>query len=149
MKINWGTGIVICFVAFISFILFFVVRMSTQKEYAHDLVTKEYYKAELAYQKEIDSEKNSFSLSENIQTKITPDGLLLIFPKTIKDNEIKGKIFLYRPSNKLLDFDTVLSISNSQMLIPKKRLLEGRWDIKIFWNYQDQEYLFKESLHYK
>ena len=60
MKINWGTAIIISFIAFICFILFFVIRMSTDNRANHDLVTEEYYKAELAYQKEIDAEKSNF-----------------------------------------------------------------------------------------
>ena len=53
MKINWGTGIVLAIIAFIGFILFFVIKMSTDDRANHDLVTEEYYKAELGYQKEI------------------------------------------------------------------------------------------------
>ncbi len=47
MKINWGTGIVIAFVAFIAFIMYFVINMITNKKYDHDLVTEDYYKEEL------------------------------------------------------------------------------------------------------
>ncbi len=148
MKINWGTGIVIGFIAFMSFILFFVIRMSTEQTYAHDLVTKEYYQAELVYQKEIDSERNSKSLTKNIHTELTSKGLQIIFPNNIQTSIVKGNVFLYRPSNKKLDFETPLSISNSQMLIPNSQLLEGRWDIKIYWIYNNKEYLYKESIHY-
>ena len=59
MKINWGTGIVLAFVAFISFIMYFVVQMNMEDRADHELVTKDYYKKELAYQKEIDAEKNA------------------------------------------------------------------------------------------
>ena len=50
MKINWGTGIVLAFIGFIGFILYFVIRMSTDDSANHDLVTEEYYKKELSYQ---------------------------------------------------------------------------------------------------
>ena len=49
-KINWGTGIVIAFVLFISFILYFVIKTSTDTTYEYDLVAKDYYKDELEYQ---------------------------------------------------------------------------------------------------
>ena len=51
MKINWGTGIVLAFIGFISFIMYFVVNMNTNKKYDHDLVTEDYYKQELEFQK--------------------------------------------------------------------------------------------------
>ena len=44
MKISWGTGIVLALAAFISFILFLVISMTTNKELDHDLVVEEYYK---------------------------------------------------------------------------------------------------------
>lgn len=147
MKINWGTGIVLAFVAFISFILFFVVRMSMDNRADHDLVTEEYYKQELAYQDEIDAQNNAKKL-EKIQLKRTEEGLLVVFPETIDYKKIKGNVSLYRPSNKHLDFDLDLRLSNTSLLIPDTRLLGGRWDLKIMWEYQGVEFLQKESFNY-
>lgn len=148
MKINWGTAIVIAFVLFISFILFFVVRMSTDSSSNHDLVTEEYYKAELGYQKEIDAENNANEDSVILKVKRTAKGLLVEFPKKVDFQKVKGKISLYRPSNKHLDFDLDINLSNAHLLIPDKRLLDGRWDIKVFWEYEGQEYLHKENITY-
>lgn len=148
MKINWGTGIVIAFVAFISFIIFFVVRMSIDNKANHDLVTEEYYKAELGYQKEIDAETNARNLTGELKIEKTPEGLQISFPEGIQSDIIAGKVSLYRPSNKQLDFDFPLSLSDSHLLIPDKRLLDGRWDIKIEWKQQGKEFLHKESITY-
>ncbi|PCJ95308.1 MAG: cytochrome C oxidase Cbb3 [Flavobacteriaceae bacterium] len=148
MKINWGTGIVLAFIGFISFILFFVIRMSTDYRANHDLVTEEYYKAELGYQKEINAANNALNLSEEIQLKRTTEGLLVLFPEEINKQNIKGTISLYRPSNKQLDFDLPISLSNTHLLIPDKRLLDGRWDIKVSWSENNIEYLFKKSITY-
>ena len=148
MKINWGTGIVLAFVAFISFILFFVIRMGLDNRANHDLVTEDYYKAELGYQKEIDAEKNG-NKNARITTQRTPEGLVLNFPKNLDTKKVKGTVSLYRPSNKHLDFDLPVSLSNAHLLIPDKRLLDGRWDIKVSWQYGDEVYLYKESLTYK
>jgi len=146
MKINWGTGIVIAFIAFISFILFFVIRMTTSHNANHDLVTEEYYKAELGYQKEIDAEQNALNFNEQIQLKKSPEGLLVIFPEGFDNTNVSGIVSLYRPSNKHLDFNFPISLSNSHLLIPDKRLLDGRWDIKITWKHQGKDFLHKESL---
>lgn len=148
MKINWGTGILVAFIAFIGFILFFVVKMSMDDRANHDLVTKEYYKAELEYQKEINAETNASNLTEKLEVRKTPEGLLVQFPKNIDLEKIEGTVSLYRPSNKHLDFNLPISLSNSHLLIPDKRLLDGRWDIKISWEYQDTPYLHKESITY-
>ncbi|WP_339710401.1 FixH family protein [uncultured Kriegella sp.] len=147
MKINWGTGIVLAFVGFISFILFFVIRMGLDHRANHDLVTEDYYKAELGYQKEIDAENNG-NKNAKITMERTPDGIVLNFPEKLDIKKIKGTVSLYRPSNKHLDFDLPVSLSNSHLLIPDKRLLDGRWDIKVSWQYGNQRYLYKESLTY-
>jgi nitrogen fixation protein FixH len=148
MKINWGTGVIIAFACFISFILFFVIRMSTDERAHHDLVTEEYYKAELNYQNEINAETNARDATNPIKMMKIREGLLLEFPKEYKNDQVIGKVSLYRPSNKHLDFDLSLSLSNSHLLIPDKRLLDGRWDIKIFWEHEGKSYLHKESITY-
>lgn len=148
MKINWGTSIVLAFIGFIGFILFFVVRMSMDNKANHDLVTEEYYKQELAYQKEIDAEANAKNLANPIKIEKTNNGLLLKFPKILEGQNIQGTVSLYRPSNKHLDFDLPVSLSNTHLLIPDKRLLGGRWDIKIIWEHKGKEFLHKESITY-
>ncbi len=148
MKVNWGTGIILAFIAFISFILYFVVRMNMDDSANHDLVTEEYYKVEVGYQKEIDAENNAKEDSFNLQLKKTPEGLRISFPEGLEYQNIKGTVSLYRPSNKHLDLALPISLSNSHLLIPDKRLLDGRWDIKIWWKYQEKKYLHKESITY-
>ena len=148
MKINWGTGIVLAFIGFIAFIMYFIVRMNINDKYNHDLVSEDYYADELQYQNEINKLKNSETLENNIGYQKTTDGLLIKFPKELDYTKIKGKMFLYRPSNKQLDFETAISLSNPYLLIPDKRLVDGRWNIIIDWQYNGKSYLFKESINY-
>ena len=148
MKINWGTGIVIAIVLFMSFILFLVIKMSTDKNFDHDLVVEKYYQKELAYQEEIDAEENLKLLSEQITGKKVEGGWLLTFPPEMENSNITGTVFLYRPSNKQLDFDFPIELSKLNLLIPEKRLLDGRWNIIIDWEYQGKSYLYKDSIMY-
>ena len=149
IKLNWGFGIVLAFVGFIGFILFFVIKMSSDNKYSHDLVAKDYYNKELNYQKNIDATKNAKKLTENIKIERVKEGLKIIFPKEFKPQSIKGKVFLYRPSNKQLDFETQIAVSDSSyLLMPDKRLLDGRWNIIVDWTYIQQSYLFKKEIFY-
>ncbi len=148
MKINWGTAIVLAFVGFISFIMYFVIKMNTNEKYEHDLVTEEYYKKELAFQKEIDAEKNGKALKNNVIVKKVPDGLVIIFPEDKNYRDITGVISLYRPSNKKLDFEIPIDLSNSEYIISNNNLIEGRWNIIIDWKYENTSYLFKQSFTY-
>ncbi|WP_405208000.1 FixH family protein [Aquimarina sp. LLG6339-5] len=148
MKINWGTAIVLVFIGFISFILFFVIRMNTDKKFEHDLVTEDYYKQELAFQEEINAEKNAKALKNNIFIKKVSEGLLITFPKSINSKNLSGTISLYRPSNKKLDFEVPISLESSELLVSKNKLIEGRWNITVNWEYENTSYLFKESFTY-
>ena len=148
MKFNWGTGIVIAFIGFIGFIMYFVINMNTNKKYDHDLVTEDYYKQELEFQKDINKEKNAHTLAKNISWEKTENGLIITFPETLKAKDITGKVFLYRPSNKQFDFETDISLSNHNLLIPDKRLLGGRWNIKVDWQYNGKSYLYKKEIVY-
>ncbi|ETN95080.1 FixH protein [Zhouia amylolytica] len=148
MKFNWGTGIVIAFALFISFIMYFVITMSTDDKYDHDLVTEQYYKKELAFQEKLDREQKTINLGYEIQIDKNSEGLLIKFPKEVTDTEISGKVFLYRPSNKQLDFEIPFSTSNHLLLIPDNRLLDGRWNIEIDWKFKDASMLSTKEISY-
>ncbi|WP_299215280.1 FixH family protein [uncultured Aquimarina sp.] len=148
MKINWGTAIVLVFIGFISFILYFVVRMNTDKKFEHDLVTEDYYKQELAFQQEINAEENGNALQNNVAIKKIAEGLVVVFPKDKNYTKLSGTISLYRPSNKRLDFEIPIMLQSSEILVPQNRLIEGRWNITVNWEYENTSYLFKESFTY-
>lgn len=148
MKVNWGTAIVLAIIGFMAFIMFFVIKMSTNDEYDHDLVVEDYYQQELEFQKDINKESNAKNLETNVTWTKTNEGVLISFPPELDYKKINGKVFLYRPSNKQLDFEIPISLSNHNLLIPDKRLLDGRWNISIDWSYNDQNYLFKEAMTY-
>ncbi|CAM1374145.1 FixH family protein [Tenacibaculum xiamenense] len=148
MKLNWGTGIVIAIIGFVAFILYFVITMSTDKKFNHDLVTEKYYQKELEYQDNIEASRNAKSLENNIKITQSKEGLTVNFPEDFEYHKITGKVFLYRPSNKQLDFELPLSLSNTYLLVPEKRLLGGRWNITVKWSYEGKDYLYKEELTY-
>ncbi len=149
MKINWGTGIVIAFILFISFILFFIIKASTQDKYNYDLVSEEYYKDELNYQSEIDKLNNTKALNIKITINKTKKGIEIKFPATYITENIDGNVSLYRPSNRRLDFDTPFIVSKrTSLLIPDNKLVGGRWDIKISWTKNNKKYLYKKEFIY-
>ena len=146
MKFNWGTGLAIGMFCFIGFIMFMVIKMSTDDKYEYDLVVEDYYGTELRFQQEIDAEKNLKLFSEEITGKKTTEGYELSFPKT--EGEIKGTVNLYRPSNKKLDFIIPLELSEDKIVIPEAQLIDGRWDISVEMTYQGKDILFKKSITY-
>lgn len=149
MKINWGTGIVIGMLAFISFIMYFVVTMMSSSDYDHDLVVEDYYKAELHYQQDIDAQENAFALNEQISLERRGESLIIIFPEGIDLENMMGMVSLYRPSNKKLDFSIPFSeIKSSEFEIPADQLVNGRWNVKVTWKNDEKEFMYKTEIVY-
>ncbi|WP_310594557.1 FixH family protein [Flavobacterium sp.] len=147
MKINWGTGIVIAFALFMAFILYFVFEVQSNSKYDNDLVVEEYYKHDAQFGKEMQRSQNAQDLADKPKVVVTPEGVVITFPDTFVPNKIKGNVSLYRPSNKKLDFEVPISISSPTLLIPKKSLVGGRWDINMEWQYEGKSYLTKETIY--
>ena len=148
MKINWGTAIVIAFGLFISFILYFVVKVQSDSKYDNDLVVEEYYKHDAKFGDEMERVQNAEDLVSKPVINIVDEGVTIVFPATLAPKNIKGKVSLYRPSNKKLDFEIPISLSDATtLLIPKKSLVRGRWDVNMEWQYDGKSYLSKETIY--
>lgn len=147
MKINWGTGLAIAIAMFMSFILYFVIKVQSNSKYDNELVVEEYYKHDARFQEEMDRVQNAQDLKQKPVISYTNDGITIVFPELFTSNKITGTVSLYRPSNKKLDFDTPISISNLTLLIPKSKLVGGQWDINMEWQYDGKKYLIKEPIY--
>ncbi|UTN02265.1 FixH family protein [Flavobacterium bizetiae] len=147
MKINWGTGIVIAFALFMSFILYFVFEVQSNSKYDNDLVVEEYYKHDSHFQDEMARIQNAHDLQQRPSITYTEKGVKIAFPATFENDKIKGNVLLYRPSNKKFDFDTQIALTNSSLLIPQKKLIKGRWDVNMEWEYKGTKYLSKEVIY--
>ena len=148
MKINWGVGIVIAFGLFITFILYFVVMVQSDSKYDNDLVVEEYYKHDAKFGDEMARIQNVEDLAQKPTINIVSNGVEIVFPKIFVPKNIKGKVSLYRPSNKKLDFQIPISLSDATtLLIPKKSLAGGRWGVNMEWQYDGKSYLSKETIY--
>lgn len=147
MKINWGTGIVIAFGLFMTFILYFVFKVQSDSKYDNELVVEEYYKHDVHFGDEMVRIQNAHDLAQKPVITATTNGITIVFPEVFVPKDIKGKVSLYRPSNKKLDLEIPISLSNATLLIPKKSLAGGRWDINMEWQYKGTAYLTKETIY--
>ena len=149
MKINWGTSIVIAFALFMTFILYFVFQVQSNSKYDNDLVVEEYYKHDAHFGEEMIRIQNANNLVQKPIITVSKLGITIVFPNDFEPKNIKGKVSLYRPSNKKLDFEVPISLSNPTLLIPVSNLVGGRWDINMEWQYSDKQYLTKEIIYIK
>lgn len=147
--INWGTGIVIAFAIFISFILYFVFNVQSNSKYDNDLVVEEYYKHDAKFSDEMLRVQNAQDLAQKPVIKNDSEGITIVFPAVFVPKDIKGTVNFYRSSNKKFDFNVPISLVTSSLNVPKKRLLGGRWEINMEWQYAGKQYLTKETIYIK
>lgn len=147
MKINWGTGIAIAIALFMSFILYFVLKVQSNSKYDNELVVEEYYKHDAKFGEEMARVQNAQDLKQKPIISNDSNGVTIVFPVTFIPNKIKGTVAFYRSSNKKFDFNVPIILSDSSLNIPKTRLLGGRWEINMEWQYDGKEYLTKESIY--
>lgn len=146
MKFNWGTGIAIGIGIFMIFILQYVIRVQIDSKYDNELVTEDYYQKEVNVDSDYNKQANARKLANPLQILETGEGITIRFPSDFDFKQISGTIFLYRPSNQKLDFEIPISLSSSNLLIPKQSLVDGRWNISIDWKYQGEVYLNKKNI---
>lgn len=149
MKINWGTGIVIAFALFITFILYFIVKVQLDSKYDNELVVEEYYKHDAKFGDELLRAQNANDLAQKPVITTTSEGVTIFFPEVFFPKDIKGNVGFYRSSNKKFDFSVPIALSGSSFNIPKSKLLGGRWEINMEWQYGGKKYLTKEIIYIK
>src|SRR6187431_2096583 len=103
IKFNWGTSIVIAFALFISFIMYFVLKVQSDSKYDNDLVVEEYYKHDVHFQDEMARIQNAHDLKEKPSISVDANGVSIVFPADFTPKDIKGTVSLYRASNKKFD----------------------------------------------
>lgn len=147
MKINWGTSIVIAFILFMSFIFYFIIKVETNSLYNNELVVEEYYKHDAHFGDEMIKVQNAEDLKEKPLIMNTEKGVSIVFPETFIPEKIEGKVSLYRPSAKKLDFEFPIHLSESSLLIPKSDFAGGNWDMTLSWSYEGKNYIIKKNLY--
>ena len=147
MKINWGTGIVIAIALFMAFILYFVIKVQLNSKYDNELVVEEYYKNDAKFGDEMIRVQNAKDLAQKPVITNTSEGITISFPEVFIPKNIKGKISFYRPSSRKFDFDVSILLKGSSMNVPKERLVGGRWNINMEWQYDGKNYLTKEMIY--
>ncbi|MCS6820768.1 MAG: FixH family protein [Microscillaceae bacterium] len=138
---NWGYKIMFVYLGFVAFILtlvFFSYSINI------DLVAKDYYKQELAYEKEIDKIRNTQALSHQPELSYHAENHALIL--TLNNRADKGSILLFRPSDKRKDIQIPLVLDNQgRQVIPLQTLAQGLWRIKVDWTLGNKGYFLEQK----
>jgi nitrogen fixation protein FixH len=144
---NWGYKISIVFAGFVILIITLVVISMRQKDI--HLVTERYYEKEIAYQDQIDIEKNTAALDQKPKIEYQKGDQIIAFtyPDHFYQENVKGKILFYRPSDAGKDFTVPVNsgIEGTQK-ISIGHLEKGFWRIKMEWVADSEKYYIEEKL---
>lgn len=147
MTLNWGHKLTLAFCAFVLF-MFVMVYKSMKTDF--QLVTKEYYKDELAYQQVIDGTNNANNLSSAVEVKQADNELIIQLPTDMKGIAISGNIWLYCSSDDKKDRRLELRVDeNGQQVIDTKTILPANYLVKISWKADELNYYNEQRIALK
>ena len=141
MKIGWGWKIVLVYSGFVVLIIALVVASTNQK---FDLVSKDYYKDEIAYQGVLDAGKNQAGLSKAVAIHANESAVTIEFPDEFKSKVLSGNINFYSPVNSAWDRNFKINADNNSVSISRRELNNTRYTIKISCSVDGKNY-YQES----
>lgn len=136
---NWGKGLTIGMVIFMSFIITLTTIMMRKSS---DLESEDYYSREVNYEQEIQAQRNA-NLQEKIAVNHDEEYVVLTIPETL--NVPGVKVLFIRPNDKLLDKEFQFE-GTKTLLISKKELKEGRYKLEITYQLENKDCLQKEEI---
>jgi hypothetical protein len=138
---NFGKWIVVSFVLFAIFIAT-LVALCLREDVS--LVSKDYYKEEIAYQQQLERLHNTAQLSKKPDVKfIERVGLKVVWGPDAKID--KGELKLFCPSDVKRDKQFILNSSNEQ-IFQAEHLRRGLYKIKLLWSMGGKEYYFEQEI---
>lgn len=144
MKINWGHKLLIVFVAFVGLIATLVYKAVNTD---FDLVTKDYYKEELRFQKVIDGQNNALELSSSVKIDVTDSQLVLHLPEEMKNGNPSGNVWFYCPTDARKDkkFDLDTRGTGSQAF-DRSQFIPSRYIVKMTWEQDGKPYYMEQHI---
>ena len=142
---SWPYGILAYYIVFVTIVISACIMLGKKR---FDLVSKDYYADEIAYQDRINDlgrtsaldEKPTFTV-EDYQT------VRLRFPAELAGEIEQGNVVLYRPSDARHDLrvDVSLDDAYAQVIVVEKPL-RGLWSARLSWQMEGEGYYLEETV---
>ena len=130
MKISWGYKILFVYLSFVLGIIFLVYKASQEK---FDLVTPNYYEAELKFQDVINDKQRVAELSAPPKIAHSVNSVRIQFPGEFLDKLVDGELYLYRPSDASKDFRKKFTTHRNFVEITLDKNFSGSYGVKLSW----------------
>lgn len=139
---NWGKGITLFLIGFVSFMGFLVYK-TFQVDF--DLVADDYYAQEIAYQDRIDAQHNLAMQQFEPTVRSTPEGVSI----EVAPNEMRGtgEVYFYDPRGREGDRTFELKLDEQgAMLVDYRELGAHRYQVKMSWEANGKQYFFETPI---
>lgn len=141
---NFGVKITLLYLSFVVLILTLVFMSFNQKV---ELVSKDYYAQEIAFQDKIISINNERSLNGSIYNEIKGKEITLTIDSTLYRKDLEGTIVLFRPSDSSKDLKIKMNFNHCKQIINDPSLIHGTYKLQLSWvsnhtNYFKEEVIF-------
>ena len=143
MKFNWGTGIFIFLVFFLTACAAFIIFALRQDV---NLVHKDYYEKGVDYTEQMNVNARSKPLLDEVQVFINENFLQVNFEESLATKIDSGKVLFYRPSSSKMDISYPMAIKDNSLIIPKENLILGRYILKISWYAEGLKYEIEKPI---
>ena len=140
---NWGKGIIIFMGSFMTFILWMVFTLMSKNT---DLESEDYYKKEIAYEQEIQAQRNANDAKEKVKVSENKDFIILQFPLAEKIDTVSVEFF--KPNDKKGD-KLFAEVGTKTMMVEKNKLQKGLYLINIHYQIENKKFLQKEEIMIK
>lgn len=123
--------------------------LAYQKKF--DLVTENYYAAELSHSETMDKRARGMAFAPLINSELEDGNVVFTFPANFRNNpNFEGEIKFFRPSN--VDLDKSFEIKPNEDLkqvFTKDQIEKGYWEIEFNWTLGGQTYLLNDTIMIK
>ena len=144
IKMNWGKRIAILYLGFVAVIITLVVSSMHQD---FDLVAKDYYAQEIAYQNTIDAGKNQSLLSAAVTVDISGSELVVTFPREFNNKLLKADLHFYSPVKEAFDKKLSLNTATGRLSIARTALLKTNYRLRLSWECEGHKYFQETELN--
>lgn len=139
---NWGYRILALYLGFVALIVVLVVLCVRQTDI--HLVSKEYYRDELAYQQRIEALQAAPEGAVQLRQRAGQIELQLAHTLGVP---VEGQVTFFRPSDARKDVSWPLELdSEGRQTLPAHRLAKGLWRVQVRWTQQGKPYYQEKTL---
>jgi len=138
---NWGKGITIAIIAFMTFIVVLIVNLMSKNV---DLEYEDYYMREVSYSDRITAESNGLPFVRTTRVQFTEDALVILLPDDFPAVD-SGLVHFYRPDNAGADVRMELT-NEKEQFFPIRLFKSGRYEIRMEWIGDGKPYFLKKTV---